>query len=237
MSTNPELLQQLTRLQSTSLRSLPFTAVGLAAVVGALIYFTSEVDRKRSELASAEVRQAEVLRGVKEAELSLLSLNTQLATVKSQLEVVSRTSQLPVEQREAAVRTAVSKATELQASIAEATKQLNAVTAPQSPEGTVAAKQYVVVSSGPKKSGAMKSFSDWYELCGETPTGYRVVASDFQLTGDRRCGAWAECAQSSLTERKVCWRFRMQGHDEGLPPGVRDSEGTLRITAQPAAGG
>ena len=69
-------------------------------------------------------------------------------------------------------------------------------------------------SSGAKISGAMKAFSDWYTLCSAPEAGYEIRSADFKLSGDRVCNAWSECQQVSLTPMQVCWRFRLQGHDE-----------------------
>jgi len=87
-----------------------------------------------------------------------------------------------------------------------------------------------VYSSGPKISGSMKAFSDWYSLCSGDEPGYQIRTADFKLSGDRACNAWSECQQTTNTPTQVCWRFRLQGHNEWPPPGQANSEGILAVT-------
>jgi hypothetical protein len=87
-----------------------------------------------------------------------------------------------------------------------------------------------IYSSGPKISGSMKSFSEWYTLCSTDEPGYQIRTADFKLSGDRVCNAWSECQQASSSPGQVCWRFRLQGHDEWPPPGQANSEGILTVT-------
>jgi len=64
-------------------------------------------------------------------------------------------------------------------------------------------------------SGNCKDFSGWYTLCSsDKPEGWTIVSQVFQLTGDRSCSGWANCEIVSNTRTKICYRFRMQGHDE-----------------------
>ena len=89
------------------------------------------------------------------------------------------------------------------------------------------------VRSGPKPSGAAQSWSQWYVLCsGPVPTGYRIVSNNFHLEGDRGCTAWANCEKTDERWDQVCWRFQMQGHEEGGDP-VRNSEGVLTYRLEP----
>ena len=90
--------------------------------------------------------------------------------------------------------------------------------------------------SGPQDSGKWAEFSQWYSLCSDPlPVGFRIVSHHFLLEGDRQCGAWAECRQTYSGSEKVCYEFRMQGHNEGLlgignpNEGRRQSEGVLSI--------
>jgi len=103
-----------------------------------------------------------------------------------------------------------------------------------------------VKRSGAKVSGPSSQWSDWYELCSDPlPAGYEIIMEDFDLSGDRTCGSWAECYKSKSGPDKVCYSFRMQGHDENClgrssdsicagnkNEGRRDSEGYLRIAAR-----
>jgi hypothetical protein len=95
-------------------------------------------------------------------------------------------------------------------------------------------------SSDPKASGSMKNFSQWYALCSaQLPKGAAVESVAFSLSGDRSCGAWAECREKERSNDRVCWEFRLQGHDDWRPPGQAFSIGNLRVRisrpAQPSA--
>ena len=87
-----------------------------------------------------------------------------------------------------------------------------------------------VTSSGQKLSGRGKDWSPWYEVrVGAAPNGYTIQSVDFWLTGDRTCGAWAECKEVVKNDSKVIWSFRLQGHDEWGAPPQAYSEGHLRV--------
>jgi hypothetical protein len=92
-------------------------------------------------------------------------------------------------------------------------------------------EEVFVVSSGPQLSGSGKNFSAPHTLCADAPTGFKIAKVEFRLVGDRSCGGWAECTESSRTDTRVCYQFRLQGHDEIPPPGQRSSEGVLKIIA------
>lgn len=94
-------------------------------------------------------------------------------------------------------------------------------------------KETKIFRSGQMLSGSRKDFSQWYELCsGELPRGSLIEADNFSLSGDRSCGAWADCRErrDKRTDTRVCWEFRMQGHDEWPASGQALSEGVLSIT-------
>ena len=85
-------------------------------------------------------------------------------------------------------------------------------------------------SSGPKLSGSGKDWSEWYQVrIGAAPAGYSVEKTEFWLSGDRTCGAWAECKELAKDETQVTWEFRLQGHDEWGAPPQASSEGHLRV--------
>jgi hypothetical protein len=91
-------------------------------------------------------------------------------------------------------------------------------------------EQIQVTRSGLKLSGRGKFFSDWYVLCSaDLPAGAKIVAHELTLSGDRQCGAWAECQPTDTSDSKVCYRFRLQGHDEWPAPGQGQSEGVLTV--------
>jgi hypothetical protein len=100
------------------------------------------------------------------------------------------------------------------------------------------ATQVVTRSSGSKRSGRGKDYSDVYTVCAQAPTpGEYVHESDrFWLTGDRNCGSWAHCDRRiDPSNKQVCLHFSLQGHDECLRPfadcdATRDSEGHVQAT-------
>jgi hypothetical protein len=92
------------------------------------------------------------------------------------------------------------------------------------------AQMFRVYQSGPKASGSRDQFSDFYKICSDAQPGYHIAGDTFALGGDRRCGAWAECIRDVQTPDQVCWKFRLQGHNELPPPGQALSEGILSVT-------
>src|SRR5713101_718384 len=88
----------------------------------------------------------------------------------------------------------------------------------------------VEASSGPKLSGRGKDWSPWYQLkVGMASAGYTIEKAEFWLSGDRTCGAWAECREVRKDDTEVTWEFRLQGHDEWNAPPQAYSEGHLRV--------
>lgn len=95
-------------------------------------------------------------------------------------------------------------------------------------------------TSGMQNSGVWAAYSPYYVLCGDAPNGQRIVAHQFSLRGDRTCGAWAECGLIEKSATRICYQFRMQGHNQnqallgvGNPnSGVRQSEGVLKLTTE-----
>lgn len=84
----------------------------------------------------------------------------------------------------------------------------------------------------PLTSGVGSNFSQFYRLCNDPiPQDAKIVSKEFFLVGDRTCGAWSECRLVEDTPQRVCFEFRMQGHNEALlqNSGVRTSEGVLRV--------
>ena len=89
----------------------------------------------------------------------------------------------------------------------------------------------VEASSGSKLSGKAQQWSPWYEVrVGAAPEGYTVEKAEFWLSGDRSCGAWAVCKETTKNDNEVIWQFRLQGHDEWGAPPQTYSEGHLRVT-------
>ena len=88
------------------------------------------------------------------------------------------------------------------------------------PPAPSVAPAIVTADSGAKVSGTGRSWSDWYRLgVGRAPRGYTVQRAEFWLSGDRACGASAECREVTRNDEQVLWEFRLRGHDEeGVPP-------------------
>ena len=71
-------------------------------------------------------------------------------------------------------------------------------------------------------SGEGRNYSDWYTLSTfAAPRRYALTNVSFDLEGDRDCGAWAECGEVRRDATSAMWNFRLQGHDESLPPNNR----------------
>jgi hypothetical protein len=62
------------------------------------------------------------------------------------------------------------------------------------------------------------SWSPWVEVCASAGANEQVGVAQFRLEGDRSCGAWSECRETTHDSAKVCWQFRVQGHDEWRGP-------------------
>lgn len=101
---------------------------------------------------------------------------------------------------------------------------------PPAPLTSSASDEYLekTYRSGPSLSGARAEFSDWYELCADTPPGYEILQTSIQLTGDRKCGSWAIC-EEFRKGANACMRFKLQGHNEWAGSGQSLSEGILAI--------
>ncbi|URI11642.1 patatin-like phospholipase family protein [Aquincola tertiaricarbonis] len=102
------------------------------------------------------------------------------------------------------------------------------------PPAKVGRQQEVIsITSNERPSGLGRSYSEPYELCSPVlKEGQRIVASEFRLEGDRACGAWSECKPTVTTPQRVCWQFRLQGHDEWFPPRPAFSSGVLTLTLE-----
>lgn len=98
------------------------------------------------------------------------------------------------------------------------------------PPSPSVAPAIMTADSGPKVSGAGKNWSDWYQLgVGEAPRGYTIEQAEFWLSGDRSCGASAECRQMRKNDHRVLWEFRLQGHDEPGAPSRTYSVAHIRV--------
>ena len=99
------------------------------------------------------------------------------------------------------------------------------------PEQVVMVPDTLYFNSGDKASGVGGAWSGWHELCSAPlPTGATITSAALHLSGDRSCGAWSECREQSRTATRVCWQFRMQGHNENNSQA--NSEGHLEVQIQ-----
>jgi hypothetical protein len=133
---------------------------------------------------------------------------------------------------------------EVQVSAPAASRPSGASGARGSGSGTSSSPQAPPVHATPETyrsdelpSGNCKDFSGWYSLCSpDNPEGWTIVSQVFQLIGDRSCSGWANCEVVSKTPTKICYRFRMQGHDEECGhsgnTGIHYSRGQLDVVWQ-----
>jgi hypothetical protein len=102
------------------------------------------------------------------------------------------------------------------------------------PASQLVAPAIVTADSGPRFSGNGYAWSAWYRLgVGKAPAGYTIQKVEFWLSGDRGCGAWAECRELLRSDSEVVWKFRLRGHDEVGAPRKAVSIGHLRVTYRP----
>ena len=166
--------------------------------------------------------------------LTLVAQNVPVAPVVQPGEVVASSGQLPAvpPQASAAAKVAVQLKRPPLGVIEKVQRPIKVARSPASMTASTAEPPTKIVeaSSGPKLSGSGKDWSDWYQVrIGASPAGYSVEKTEFWLSGDRTCGAWAECKELTKDETQVVWQFRLQGHDEWGAPRQANSEGHLRV--------
>ncbi|RZL04506.1 MAG: hypothetical protein EOP36_00395 [Rubrivivax sp.] len=224
------------------------SAIAIALVGGAFTLVFKATEERRAELEVSEKMLGHLVKGDRETEgalalmtaLSRCDVAAQMARLFGGKETIESMKRLATSTSSEPCKVLALEALEKlsnQGTIEEARAAVSAKAAVTSATAPPSAPQIqeFIVTSGQKPSGPMKSYSEPYALCAELPRdlpGYKIVKSDFRLVGDRSCGAWAECNQTVSTESKVCWQFKLQGHDELPPPGIGTSEGVLRVTAQ-----
>jgi hypothetical protein len=82
-------------------------------------------------------------------------------------------------------------------------------------ETSLSATGYTATKTMEAISGVGANWGPTYQICSDPGrSGYRVVRAEFQLNGDRHCGAWSECQEVQRNGSRVCWEFRLQGHSE-----------------------
>jgi hypothetical protein len=102
------------------------------------------------------------------------------------------------------------------------------------PASQSVAPAIITAESAKKASGTGDAWSPWYRLgVGKAPGGYTVEKSEFWLSGDRACGAWAECRELIKSDSEVLWEFRLQGHSEIKAPRRTFSTGHIRVIYRP----
>jgi hypothetical protein len=84
-------------------------------------------------------------------------------------------------------------------------------------------------------SGSCKDQGAWASVCTPVkPDGWTISYQAFELEGDRRCGAWANCGpKDPITATRACYQFQTQGHDEECGhsgnTGIHYSTGVLTV--------
>jgi hypothetical protein len=70
--------------------------------------------------------------------------------------------------------------------------------------------------AGERPSGECDNYSPYYPICTpEKPANWKIVNCQFSLTGNRAFGGpGAQANETSHSEARVCWQFRLQGHSE-----------------------
>ena len=112
------------------------------------------------------------------------------------------------------------------ASSVELSTQLNKLM----PASQSVAPAIVTAESAKKVNGTGDAWSPWYRLgVGKAPGGYTVQQAEFWLSGDRACGAWAECREVVKNDSVVSWEFRLQGHSEIEAPRRTFSTAHIRV--------
>lgn len=98
------------------------------------------------------------------------------------------------------------------------------------PASQSVAPALVTADSRPKASGIGHAWSPWYRLgVGKAPGGYTLQKIEFWLTGDRACGAWAECRELARGDDQILWEFRLEGHNELGAPARTFSTAHIRV--------
>jgi hypothetical protein len=80
---------------------------------------------------------------------------------------------------------------------------------------TIAESRTVV--SPPMRAFPGSNWSGWTEICSSPLNSGEQAGATliFDLVGgDRKCGAWSECRETVHDGSRICWQFRIQGHDE-----------------------
>lgn len=92
----------------------------------------------------------------------------------------------------------------------------------------------VTADSGRKVSGIGNQWSRWYRVgVGKAPSGYTLHRVEFWLSGDRSCGAGAECREVVKNDRQVLWEFRLRGHQKRGAPRQTYSVAHIRVLYRP----
>lgn len=84
-------------------------------------------------------------------------------------------------------------------------------------------------------SGACKDLGAWASVCSpDKPAGWTITYQHFDLSGDRAGCQYAVCEpEGTITDTKVCYHFRTQGHDEECGhsgnTGIHYSKGVLTV--------
>lgn len=92
MESDVELLDRLQRLERSSRLALPFTAVGLVAVIASLVYASIQLDRVQSEVREAEAKRLESAAAVRNAEQRVAELQEQINRLNADVRLAASAS-------------------------------------------------------------------------------------------------------------------------------------------------
>ncbi len=93
-----------------------------------------------------------------------------------------------------------------------------------------------VFTSGTVLSGVMKEWSPWYLVQADPPLpGYEIdlASTRYEVSGDRNCASYGQCAWAEHTAQAVSFKFTLQGHDERPYPGQVPGIGYLYVSYKP----
>jgi hypothetical protein len=104
-----------------------------------------------------------------------------------------------------------------------------AINRQQLPSATVE-RRSGIARSQPIQSFPSANWSGWFPVCSndDLKADEHITVASFRLVGDRQCASWGECRETVHTDRRVCWEFRVQGHNEWIfPRGSATTQGEL----------
>lgn len=127
MSEKSEIIAQISRLEKSSRRTLPFLAIGLVSVILALSFAAAQLAKTQREIAEANTRKEQVIQAAADAELRLSQLRAEIELVNKDLQTAVMPAITP-ESLIAALGEATSRTRSIQLSIGQAEVALREAT-------------------------------------------------------------------------------------------------------------